>query len=301
MSNTSQAIRTLLEARLDEAPRAFLAERAAEIAAGVDHGRFSSLLSMASRHVPRGDLAPTPPELERCEVLLPGWNPERWTLLETSRVHLILARPDLDGASGAEALEEAFRYADEGELCALYRSLAHWPRPERFAWRAGEGCRTNMRSVFEAVACDTPYPAAHFDDVAWRQLVIKAIFVEAPLWRVVGLDGRLDPELARMALDLADERRSAGRNVQPELWLALGSHGGRRGLESIERELATSFTPGRCAAALALARAGETERLARLADSESEPCVEETMRAALSGSHDQRQFRNLEKLLVGTD
>ena len=301
MQNTSQAIQALLEARLEDGPRAFLAERSSEIAAGVEHGRFSSLLSMASRHIPRGLLDPTPDELERCEALLPGWTPERWTLLETARVQMILSRGDLDQESGADALEEAFRYADEGELCALYRSLVHWPKPERFAWRAGEGCRTNMRSVFEAVACDTPYPATYFDDIAWRQLVIKAIFVEAPLWRVVGLDRRLDAELARMALDLADERRSAGRNVQPELWLVLGSHGGARGLESIERELASSFTPGRCAAALALARAGEQDRLARFAESESEPCVAETMRSALSGAFDQRQFRNLEKLPVETN
>ena len=57
-----------------------------------------------------------------------------------------------------------------------------------------------MLTVFEANACDTPYPATHLDDLAWRQLVIKALFVGAPLWRVYGLDKRLDAELARMAM-----------------------------------------------------------------------------------------------------
>ena len=52
--------------------------------------------------------------------------------------------------------------------------------------------------------------------------LLKALFVGAPLWRVYGLDKRIDAELARMALDLADERCSAHREVQPELWLCLG-------------------------------------------------------------------------------
>ena len=72
---------------------------------------------------------------------------------------LILARPDLEQKAGADAIEEAFRYADEGELCALYRALAHVPEFARFAWRAKEGCRTNMVSVFEANVIDTPLPA----------------------------------------------------------------------------------------------------------------------------------------------
>src|SRR5262249_45660932 len=150
------------------------------------------------------------------------------------------------------AMESAFQYADEGELCALYRSLGLWPEPKRFAARAGEGCRSNMRSVFEAVACDTPFPARGFHELAFNPCVIKAIFVGAPLWRVFGLDGRLNPELARMALDLAEERRSAGRPVQPELWLAIGKQGGARGAQSLERELdpANPNQAGRRAAAL---------------------------------------------------
>ena len=50
--------------------------------------------------------------------------------------------------------------------------------------------------------CDTPYPLQHFDNLAWRQALIKAIFIGAPLWRIHGLDQRLSPELARMALGM---------------------------------------------------------------------------------------------------
>ena len=206
----------------------------------------------------------------------------------------MLARADLEEPTAAEAIEEAFRYADEGELCALYRSLAHLPEPERFLWRAAEGCRTNMVSVFEADVLDTPYPAACFDEVAWNQAVIKCVFVGAPLWRLHGLDERLSPELARMALDLVDERRSAHRAVQHELWLALGSHAGPRGLESLERELTASDPLARRAAVLGLARAGAADRLEALASADPDPTVQATLRSALEGETSQGAFRALD-------
>lgn len=287
-----------LDARLDPAARAWLGRAREEVAHG-DEARFWALLSQASRHAKDVPLAPTRSEREAAERALPGWNPERWTLREAARVLLVLSRGDLASARGVEALEGAFRYADEGELRALYRSLALLPEPRRLVWRAGEGCRTNMRSVFEAVALDTPYPVRWFDDLAWRQAVIKCIFIGAPLSRMVGLDGRLSEELSRMALDLADERRSAHREVQPDLWLCLGAFGGARALGAIEAELdpANSHTLGRRAAAFALARAGQADRLrARLAE-ERDAAVRATMQAALSGPVNQDAFRTLDPTL----
>lgn len=281
----------VLERRLDPRASDWLGGRRAEVAAGLEGARFAGVISVASRYLPRGPLHPDAPELARAAEGVPGWNPERWSILEAGRVALVLARPDLALETFTRDLEDVFRHADEGELRALYRCLCLLPDGARFAWRAREGCRTNIRPVFEAVACDTPYPATHFDDVAWNQLVIKAVFIGAPLWRVRGLDERLSPELARMALDLADERRSAGRAVQPELWLCLGAHGGARALASIEREIEGSDTLGRRAAAVALVRAERSDRLAALAAAERDPALAEALRAALEGPRDQTVFR----------
>lgn len=226
--------------------------------------RFSQALSLASRYGPRGPLAPSNEQRAAAEGLLSGWNPERWTALEALRVRLILAQARSADASLPECLQEAFRFADEGELCALYRSLQFLPGPERFLWQSKEGCRTNMKTVFEANGCDTAFPAAHFDDVAWRQLCIKMLFVEAPLWRVSGFDDRVDDELARMALDLADERRSAGRPIYPELWMCLGPTPDPRALAALETELSGTDELSRKAAVLALGRMGQTERLVEI-------------------------------------
>ena len=289
-------LRGLVDARLAPGAVSWLEGSAGEIRGGTSDERFSALLSLASRYARRVPLAPSVEERANAERLVQGWNPERWNLLESARVALILARSDLEGDGVVRALDAAFRYADEGELCALLRSLALLPGAERFTWRAGEGCRSNMRSVFEAAALDTPFPARHFDDLAWRQCVIKCLFVGAPLWRLWGLDERLSPELARMALDLADERRSAGRPVAHELWLCLGRHAGPRGLAALERELAPTNpnVAGRCAAALALARAGEKTRLARLAVEERDPAVQAAVTRARAGETRATAFQQLE-------
>lgn len=286
----------MLQARCDARTLAWAGEARAEIALGVSDERFCAVLSLASRNTPRRPLAPTAAERDEAGRSLEGWDPERWTLLEALRAVLVLGRKDLAEPSAERALEEAFRYADEGELCALHRVLAHLPDPERFSWRAREGCRSNMRDVFEAAALDTPFPARWFDEVSWRAAAIKSLFVGAPLWRLAGLDQRLDPELARMALDLADERRSAQREVQHELWLCLGRHGGERGRDSLTRELepANAHTLGRKAAAFGLARAGEATRLRELAARERDPAVAEAMRAALQGPSDQTAFRRFD-------
>ncbi|MCY3002386.1 MAG: EboA domain-containing protein [Planctomycetota bacterium] len=285
--------------RLDAEGRRWLETTRAELARGVDLERFCVLFSMASRHAPRRPLAPDAAELAAAQKSLPGWNPERWTTLEALRAALVLSRPDLESEAAAQAVEELFRYADMGELCAGYKLLPHLPKPERFLWRAGEGARSSMKAVYESTCCDSPYATAHFDGISWHQAVIKALFIEAPLWRVSAVDTRIDSELARMALDLADERRSAGRPVNPELWICLGAHAGARGLAALERELASGPPRGRAAAALGLARAGARERLQALVALEKDTFVHRTMTQALAGDCSSRAWAALDPSVAG--
>ncbi len=297
MTATREFLFAKLAPGLPASSRAWLEASSREIAGGVPSARFSGWISLASRHVPRGSagaLEWTSAEIAQAFDLCEGWNPERWSALDTARVVLVLSRGDLAQKSAVDAIEDAFKYADAGELVALYRSLAHLPDAQRFAWRAGEGCRTSMRTVFEAAACDTPYPVRYFDDLAWRQMVIKCLFVGAPLWRVYGLDTRLDAELARMALDLADERRSAGRDVPCELWLCLGKVGGERGLAALEREFATANTLGSTGAAFSMVRAGALDRLKAHMAREKDPAVLQSMRTALTGRTPSTAFRELD-------
>jgi hypothetical protein len=149
-----------------------------------------------------------------------------------------------------------------------------------------------MQTVFRANACDTGFPVRAFDDIAWRQLCVKAIFIGAPLWRVFGLDGRIDAELTRMVLDLAEERRSAGRPIPPELWLCVGPFESKRAREAIAVELGGGPGPGRTAAILALGRSGARAELQRLAASRDQDIASAASRA-LAGEHTQAAFQAL--------
>ncbi|MGQ3029223.1 MAG: EboA domain-containing protein, partial [Ferrovibrionaceae bacterium] len=111
--------------------------------------------------------------------------------------------------------------ADTAELVALFRGLPLYPDPERLEDEAGEGLRSNMRPVFEAVAHHSPYPREVFGEHRWNHMVLKALFVDSPLAPIQGLDERANPELAMMLRDYARERRAAGRPISPELWRCL--------------------------------------------------------------------------------
>jgi len=96
------------------------------------------------------------------------------------------------------------------------------PGPERYLDLAIDACRTNVLDVFEGIACDNAYPAAHFPEANFNQMVLKAIFMEVSVTRVAGLAQRATAELSRMAADFGDERRAAGRSVPDDVDLIVG-------------------------------------------------------------------------------
>ncbi|HLW18702.1 MAG TPA: EboA domain-containing protein, partial [Cyclobacteriaceae bacterium] len=67
-----------------------------------------------------------------------------------------------------------------------------------------------------------PYPANYLDEKAWNQMVIKSIFLQRPLYKIVDADHRTNGDLAKILIDFAHERWAAGRNVMPELWRFVG-------------------------------------------------------------------------------
>jgi hypothetical protein len=105
---------------------------------------------------------------------------------------------------------------------ALYQSLPIMPYPKELTQRAAEGVRSNITSVFDAVAHHNPYPADYMDDDAFNQIVLKALFVGSPLYKIQGLDRRANRKLAKMLIEYAHERWSAGRVISPELWRPVG-------------------------------------------------------------------------------
>ena len=136
------------------------------------------------------------------------------TVDELGRCALLAAAPE---GEQADLVAECFRHGELREKRAVLRSLALLPRPERFCALAIDACRSHVQPVFEAICCDSRYPAAWFPDLAFRQMVLKALFTGVALDRIHGLDARIDAELVRMTQDYASERRAAGRSVPADI------------------------------------------------------------------------------------
>jgi hypothetical protein len=121
----------------------------------------------------------------------------------------------------AAAVDELFRMGEMREQQAILRVLAHLPGPGRFTAVAADAVRINVLTVIEAIACDNPFPAAHLNELQFNQMIMKAIFNELPLSRVVELARRNNAELRRMVTAYASERRAAGRPVPADTQLVL--------------------------------------------------------------------------------
>ncbi|SMF23676.1 hypothetical protein SAMN02982917_1169 [Azospirillum oryzae] len=142
----------------------------------------------------------------------PGWPPAR-----LARAALLAASVHAAGDEAPARLATAFRRSDSAERAAILQSLMLLPDPARFADLAADACRSSVQPVFEAIACDNRYPAAHFAEPVFNQMVLKAVITGAPLARVVGLAERTTAQLRRMAADFRDERRASNRPVPADL------------------------------------------------------------------------------------
>lgn len=229
----------------------WLDEKREQISEGVQQRVFFTAFSAVPRYTGKKDLELTQEDLQAAEAMRTGWSPGHWSVEQAARTLLVLALPHADAEKYLRTLEQVFTTADVGELVALYQSLPLLPYPARHCARAAEGVRSNMTTVFNAVALRNPYPADYFDNIAWNQMVLKAIFVGSPLHLIPGLDRRTNPELARMLTDYAHERWAAKRSVTPELWRSVGRFANAEIVADLEKALSDPDSAQQEAAALA--------------------------------------------------
>jgi len=145
------------------------------------------------------------------------------TLTDWTRLWLLLrAFSHVTAAEQPAFVLRTYEAGELGEQESVLRTLSLLPEPARFTETGVAACRTNAKRVFEAIACDNPFPAAYFPELSFNQMTMKAVFIEAPVARIEGLAERRNPELLRMARDYASERRAAGRPVPADVALILG-------------------------------------------------------------------------------
>lgn len=261
--------------------RAWLDEKRRAIAGGAPAWQFFTAFSSVPRHLGKDDLRLSEADLAEADAACPGWQPQAWSVDQAGRTLLVLALPQADADAFVHTLDRVFETADVGESVALYQSLPLLPFPPRFRQRAAEGIRTNMTSVFNAIALRNPYPRTWLDEGAWNQMVLKAVFVGSPLHQIDGLDERANPRLAAMLVDYAHERWAAHRSVTPELWRPVGPFAEGVVLDDLARVLRSDSAAKRQAAALALA-ASPDPRAAEVLAAEAPDLREAVRSGALS-------------------
>jgi hypothetical protein len=143
---------------------------------------------------------------------------DSWALDDASRALLLIAASEqLSRDEFCARARRCYELGDSREQQSWLRGLAVLPYGESFEDLAVDSCRTNILHLFEAIATNNPYPARHFPELNFNQMVMKCLFNGVPLAKVVALDARLNPELQRMAESYASERTAAGRTVPADI------------------------------------------------------------------------------------
>ena len=207
-----------MRSRGDSTARIWFEEALTQVADGT--GELLASYTKA-RRLGRAALSLSDAEKSIAAHLLPDVQFDHWTLEDAGRAALLLssatARPD----SFVRAATDCYDQSDSAEQQSWLKSTPLLPGPEQFLPTVIDACRTNILPLFEAVACENPFPARHFPERNFNQMVLKASFNKVALSRIAGLASRRNPDLTRMAADYASERRAAGRTVPSDIGLAM--------------------------------------------------------------------------------
>jgi hypothetical protein len=152
-----------------------------------------------------------------------------------------------DRARLVEETSDLYRYGDADEKRAVLRALPVLDIGDQALPLVADALRTNdLRLVAAALG---PYGGSHLDDGAWRQGVLKCLFVGVPLTAVARLAERRDERLAQMVASYCYERVAAGRDVPDDVWLVLAGRPEVLDDYPLHDELESEYADRRAAAA----------------------------------------------------
>ncbi|NET35992.1 MAG: hypothetical protein F6K19_28855 [Cyanothece sp. SIO1E1] len=216
---------------------------------GAPPAQFYLTFSSAARKTSKESLQLSEDQVSRLQAVQPAFNLSTWTVDELSRVAFMTMLPVENNQA---ILDKLFDTADMRESVALFKGLFFLDNAEAFMMRAIDGLRTNITHVFDAIALDNVYPSLHFEEAPWNQMVLKAIFMQRPIYRIFDLDKRKNKTLALILQDYAHERWAAHRQVSPELWRAVAGHADDSFLPDFEKMLKSELEIEQFAAAKAI-------------------------------------------------
>jgi len=193
-------------------------------------------------------------EINEIQRIRPHLHIQHWAIDRLCRVWLLMHVSPASAEEYVRTIERLFPTAEMSEQVALYSALPVLAYPFRWRDRCAEGIRSNIGDVLESIMCHNPYPSENLDEPAWNQLVLKAIFTEKPINKIINLEERANQKLADTLSDYAHERWAAHRTVNPLLWRCVGKFINDKIFPDITRIALSEQAIEREAAALACAQ-----------------------------------------------
>jgi len=233
----------------DTSGRSWLKQQLEKLTDGFRERDFYLAFSACARHLSQEVVDFKHEDLPEIEQAYPNFRAKSWTRDELARIILMCALP-LD--QNQAVLKRLLGAADYRETVVIYKGIYFLENAESYVAQAREGLRTNMVGVFDAIALDNPFPYDYLSEDAWNQMVLKAMFMERPMYRVFRIEDRKNAALAEIFLDYSEERRSAHRSVSPELWRFTSGFASGRLRKALEKTLLEGSELEQAAAQLAL-------------------------------------------------
>lgn len=192
----------LLDRQLDDDTRRWWQERLEQLAQQPSANTLMLLSSQCKRRLGDTPLAEAQ-----------GWN-------RTQLARALLLAGLLEQQAGAEQLpllRQLFLWGDDQEKSVLLKVLDDLDTQGASLDLALQAGRTNNREVFAAIALDNPFPARHYPDRAFHQLVLKTLGMGLDSRRISGLAQRRSVDLNQLALEHMEEQLAADRSVSDSL------------------------------------------------------------------------------------
>ncbi|WP_258101728.1 EboA domain-containing protein [Marinoscillum pacificum] len=215
MTTTSEYLHQFISKQLSPQANEWFEKKYAEVQSSDTSRAFFLAFGMTPKKIGTEKLHVDENSLTELLKSYPGFNPIYWSIDQLCRVRLMSA---ISTEYNHQWITQLFSTADMNEQVALYKGLFFLENVKDFTEQAVEGVRTNMQPVFDAIALNNPFAETYFSEGAWNQVVLKAIFMNRPIYRIVGLEERNNENLTSTLIDFAHERWAAGRQVVPELW-----------------------------------------------------------------------------------
>ena len=248
----NEVLTSIIEKNVNQETYHWLLDKATQSADKNNNYQFNLTFTSIPRHTGKEEIVLVESDVKKINSLLPGFTIDGWTIDRLCRVWLLIQLDSIDKEAYINRIENLFPQAEMNELAALYAALPVLTYSDAWKLRCSEGIRSNIGIVLDAIMYHNPYPAQSLDEGAWNQLVLKAFFTDKNVNYIEGLDQRSNQHLANTLFDYVEERRAAGRSVNPQIWRLTAKYTDEPHFYMLERLMNDGNDTSRKAGALAL-------------------------------------------------